>query len=329
MVAGQALTYKTTLAMVRLALVTTCMLAGTVDASAQSSITERTIGEQGAGYEMRFAYPQIGMPSADAAMQEWVQGRVDAFKDVLPQRAPQEPPYSAQLTYAVARNDETAVSVLFSYSEYTGGAHPNLVQTAFNFLMPDSARVFLPDLIGNDGIERVSDLAIADLTPRLTGPNGMSDPAWIRSGAGPYAENFDTFELLHDQIVIEFDPYDVAAYAAGPQEVRIPLSQLEDVLRPDPRAPLPSFDCVDARTAVEHAICSAMALAQLDRRTAEAFNARLRIEAVSYQPRTVRAQQQAWLAERDAACAGSTDAALVTCLEQQYAFRLTALQNFE
>ena len=65
-----------------------------------------------------------------------------ALKDVLPDRGTQEPPYSAQLTYTVARNDESVVSILFSYSIYTGGAHPNSMQTAFNFLMPDGARVF-------------------------------------------------------------------------------------------------------------------------------------------------------------------------------------------
>jgi uncharacterized protein YecT (DUF1311 family) len=277
---------------------------------------------------MRYAYPQIGIPSADAAMQDWVYALVDGFKGVLPQRSTQEPPYGAQLTYTVARNDEAVVSILFSYSIYTGGAHPNLAQTAFNFLMPDGARVFLPDVVGSDGIQRVSDLAIADLTRELTGPDAMSDETWIRTGAAPFADNFETFELLPDQIVIEFDPYAVAAYAAGPQKVRIPLAQVQDVLRPDPRVALPSFDCAEARTKVERAICGDMALAQLDRRTAEAFNMRLRFEAQSNQPATVRAQQQTWLGERDAACAATVDTALVSCLAQQYTSRLTALQNF-
>jgi uncharacterized protein len=96
-----------------------------------------------------------------------------------------------------------------------------------------------------------------------------------------------------------------------------------------PRAPLPSFDCADARSAVEQAICSDMALARLDRRTAKAFNARLRIEALGNQPPTVTAQQQAWPEECDAACADSFDAARVICLEQQYTVRLSALQNVE
>jgi len=314
--------------MFRLVLPIALLLTISGRTSAQASISQMVQTEQGDGYELRYVYPKIGIPSADATMQDWVHVLADGFKGVLPERGAQEPQYSAQLTYTVGRNDESVVSILFSYSIYTGGAHPNFTQTAFNFLMPDGARVFLPDLVGNDGIQRVSDLAIADLTRQLTGPDAMSDETWIRTGAAPFADNFETFELLPDQIVIEFDPYLVAAYAAGPQKVRIPLAQVQDVLRPDPRAPLPSFDCADARTRVERAICGDMALAQLDRRTAEAFYTRLRLEAQGNQPPTVRAQQQTWLAERDAACTATVDAALVSCLAQQYATRLTALQNF-
>ncbi len=314
--------------MFRLVLPIALLLTISGRTSAQASISQMVQTEQGDGYELRYVYPKIGIPSADATMQDWVHVLADGFKGVLPERGAQEPQYSAQLTYAVARNDESVVSILFSYSIYTGGAHPNFTQTAFNFLTPDGARVFLPDLVGNDGIQRVSDLAIADLTARLTGPDGMSDTDWINNGAAPFADNFETFELLPDQLVIEFDPYAVAAYAAGPQKVRIPLTELQDMLRPDPRAPLPSFDCADARTRVERAICSEMALAQLDRRIAEAFNMRLRFEAQGNQPPTVRAQQRAWLIERDAACAASANTALVSCLAQQYASRLTALQSF-
>jgi uncharacterized protein YecT (DUF1311 family) len=262
-------------------------------------------------------------------MEQWAQSLVDEFRRSLAARSDREPRYSAQLDYDVVRNDDSAVSILFSYWIYTGGAHPNSVTTAFNFLMPDGVRVFLPDLIGDDGIQRVSDIAIADLRPRLTGPNGMSDAAWVARGAGPTADNFESFEWLPDQLVLHFDPYAVAAYAAGPQEVHIPLGKLQDVLRPDPRVPLPSFDCAAASTAVEHAICSDMVLAQLDRRMAEAFAMRVRLEALSGEAPRVRPQQVAWLAERDAACADQSDAALVSCLKGEYAARVRALWSFQ
>jgi hypothetical protein len=165
--------------------------------------------------------------------------------------------------------------------------------------------VFLPDLIGQDGIDRVSDIAVADLTDKLTA-NSYTNPEWIRTGAlrghvktsgwpltsaGPHGDNFEGFEWLPTELVLHFDPYVVASYAEGPQQVRIPLAALQDVLRPDPRAPLPSFDCVKAVSTAEIAICSDQRLAQLDRRVAEAYAARLRYESLSRQSPRLTAQQ--------------------------------------
>jgi uncharacterized protein YecT (DUF1311 family) len=305
------------------------VMLGVPAALAQPAVTDKGMAEHGDGYDIDLAYPQIGVPAADAAIRDYVQADFSEFKGWVANRQSREAPYFAQLKYDVARDDDNIVSVLFSYSFYTGGAHPNSTQIAFNFLMPDGARVFLPDLVGTNGVQRVSDMAIGSLDAQLTGPNGMSDPDWVRTGAGPYADNFEAFEWLPDELVLEFDPYQVAAYAAGPQQVHIPLAQLQDVLRADPRAPLPSFDCELAQTLTEQAICSDMHLAQLDRRTAEAFQMRLRAEASSRQPPTIRADQQAWLGARDAACAARSGAALVSCLSDQYSARLTKLRSFE
>lgn len=299
-----------------------------VPAAAQTTVTDKTIAERGAGYEFSFDSPELGVSAADAAIQDFVQAEVATFRSWVSSRQPDEPGYFAELTYTIPRNDDSVVTVLFSYSFYTGGAHPNHTQVAFNFLMPDGVRVLLPDVIGSDGIQRVSDLAIADLNATLTGPNGTSDAEWIRTGAGPYAENFEAFEWLPDELVLHFDPYQVAAYAAGPQEVRLPWARLQDLLRPAPRTPLPSFACSNAVTAVEHAICSDMPLAQLDRRTAEAFAMRLRSEASANLPPKVRVEQQAWLGQRDAACSGASGAALVRCLTDQYRIRLNDLRSF-
>lgn len=313
----------------RLALVAFLLIVATVSpASAAVDVSDHTVEEHTASYDMSFSYPSIGIPTDDALMRDWAQSLVDDFRASVTRRTTGEPSYFAQLSYDVTRNDDSVLVVLFDYSIYTGGAHGITVQTSFDYLMPDGTRVFLPDLIGGDGIKRVSDIAVDDLTAQL-GTYGPPDVSWIRTGAGPYADNFETFEWLPDEVVLHFDPYAVAAYAAGPQQVHIPLSAVQDVLRPDPHAPLASFDCGLAETATEHAICSDQHLAQLDRRVGEAYAARLRYEGLSQQPARVKTQQVNWLAERDAACANTADAALVTCLTGQYAQRLTTLRRFE
>ena len=311
-----------------IALAAVVMLATAGLASAEVAVTDRHLDDATPTYDLRLAYPQLGLPSADAEISQWVQSLADDFKHTAAERTPAEPPYSAQLGFTVERNDDQMLVIAFVYSIFAGGAHPNTETTTFNYLLPDGLRVFVPDLLGEDGVQRVSDLAIADLTSRLLGPDVRSDASWISTGAGPYAENFESFELLNDQLVLEFDPYAVAPYAAGPQTVRIPLEALQDVIRPDPRTPLPSFDCGVAATPVELAICSDATLAQLDRRTAEAFAMRLRLEAASSAPPKVQAEQIAWLASRDAACASAQGEALVACLKPVYAARLKSLRTF-
>ena len=67
----------------------------------------------------------------------------------------------------------------------------------------------------------------------------MADPAWVAEGAGPSAENFARWALVPDGLLLLFDPYQVAPYAAGPQAVTIPRTALADVADPSgPLAPL-------------------------------------------------------------------------------------------
>jgi uncharacterized protein YecT (DUF1311 family) len=292
-------------------------------------VREQRIQEHTDAYDLDFAYPQIDVSNDDTMVQDLARSLLTGFKEAVAFRTAGEPRYFAQLTYEITRNDDRAVVMVLDYALYTGGAHPNSRRTTFNFLMPDGVRVFLPDLIGSLGIQRVSSLAIAELTAELS-TRGSADPGWIGLGAGPYADNFEAFEWLPSELVVHFDPYEVASYADGPQEVRIPRSAVQDFVRAEPRAPLPSFDCSDAASAVEQAICSDQALAQLDRRVAEAYAARLRLEAIGMRPPSVRAQQIAWLGQRDAACAGLVDAAaILDCLKAEYASRLTTLRGFD
>lgn len=128
------------------------------------------------------------------------------------------------------------------------------------------------------------------------------------------------------KLSLYFNPYQVAAYAAGPQEVHIPLSRLSDAMRPDPRAPASSFDCVLARSDVEQAICSSRDLARLDRHVAEAYADKLTWAENDAKRATARQAQRAWLKVRDATClrVGQT---LASCLMGVYQQRLKALRS--
>jgi hypothetical protein len=223
--------------------------------------------------DISIEYPQTGNAKIDAAIRRYADASFKWFAASNTDDDANQNAYMLQTTYTVERNDGKVLAILFT--EYTdmGGAHPNSDYHTLDFLLPDGAQIFLPEIVdGNRGLRRVSDVASAELLRTIgTGAEAMSDKDTIAMGAGPQADNFKDFVLLPDRLHIFFPPYQVAAYAAGPQEVFIPFARLKDVMRPDWRAPAASFDCAKAASVIEHAICADAMLARLDRQTAEAY----------------------------------------------------------
>jgi uncharacterized protein YecT (DUF1311 family) len=284
------------------------------------------IAEKHKQYEIDVDYPKTGNKTIDEDIASWARLQVAAFKDDAAGNDDDSAsgPYQLGIGFQVARNDDKAFAVLFTYSTYEGGAHPNLVFQTMNFLMPDGWHVYLQEIFTEAGLKKISKLATADLDKQLIGPDGMGDKDWIARGAGPAWDNFGAFVLLPDTLDISYAPYNVAPYAAGGQETKIPLAPLKPFLRANWRAPAPSFDCAKAATAVEKTICSDASLARQDRDVAEAYRQKTSgSDEAAKKP--IRDAQRAWLASRATRCGGKKGAAAVACLTSLYEARLTAL----
>lgn len=145
-----------------------------------------------------------------------------------------------QYEYAVSYAEFTSphfVSYRFDIYEDTGGAHPNGFYRTFVF---DKAgnEVLLPALFapGADYVSKISAEARAQVSAELKnrlGPDAVSDPSIFGEGLAPKTENFQNFVLDEDTLRFFIPPYQAAAYAAGPFEVDIPLSDLAGMLAPD------------------------------------------------------------------------------------------------
>lgn len=286
-------------------------------------ITVREIKQQRPTHEIEISYPHTGLQRIDAEIEPWARKLATDFASEATE-AGETRPWSSELSFEIPRNDGNVLSIVFTHYTYTGGAHPNSSFQTFHFLLPDGYRADLAELFSPRGIKRISDISISQLRQNLAGPDGMSDSDWINRGAGPNARNFDNFVLTPRELIVLFDAYQVAAYAAGPQEVKIPLSQLRDTLRRDPRAPAASFECEAARAPIESGICSSRDLARLDRLMAEAYVDFLTWEADEPKRRAVQQAQRAWIAQRDATC-GNAGARVVACLTPLYEARIKVL----
>lgn len=114
-------------------------------------------------------------------------------------------------------------SIVFTNSFYTGGAHPNSGYSTFTFDVANGTQLQLEDLFVDGTIpwDSISALVQDDLNTRLT---DMTDAATIELGTGMNPDNYKSWALTPDSLIFFFDPYQVAAYAAGPQQSEIPLS---------------------------------------------------------------------------------------------------------
>ncbi|HEY4124349.1 MAG TPA: DUF3298 and DUF4163 domain-containing protein, partial [Rhizomicrobium sp.] len=190
-------------------------------------------------YEIDVAYPQTGNKPVDAAIADWAKKEVADFKNDVAGNSNDDSsigPNTLDISFDVARNDDKVFAIVFTESTFEGGAHPNTNFRTMNFLMPDGWQVYLPEIFTQAGLKKISQLAIADLDKQLMGPDSMSDKDWIARGAGPDWDNFGDFVLLPNALDIQYAPYNVAAYAAGPQETKLPLIPLKPYLRADWRA---------------------------------------------------------------------------------------------
>jgi hypothetical protein len=137
------------------------------------------------------------------------------------------------IVYLVASSLHTA-SYIFTTYEDTLGAHGNTFFHTFTFDTKTGKALSLSDIFlpGSDYLATLSTKSRA-LLPGVIGDG--ADTGMISSGTTPDEKNFSNFFFDNADFVVLFDPYQVAPYAAGPQTLRIPVTALADILKPEYR----------------------------------------------------------------------------------------------
>ncbi|MFN8448076.1 MAG: DUF3298 and DUF4163 domain-containing protein [Anaerolineae bacterium] len=140
--------------------------------------------------------------------------------------------YELDVTYATSQRGDNLLSLIFTEYVYTGGAHPTTVFKTFTFDL-HADRVLMLDDLFKPGIDPYPTLGatVEDLLRQQLA--GISDDDFIHSGAGENPDNYQNFALDGSDLVFYFPPAQVAAHAAGPQILRVPLSALSSILAPE------------------------------------------------------------------------------------------------
>lgn len=139
--------------------------------------------------------------------------------------------YELDITYETSQYSDTVLTLIFTTYQYSGGAHGSTIIQTYTFDLANQNVIHLDDLFTNtgDALAIIAPLVEADITAKL---GDMLDANWLAQGSGTDPQNYQTFSLSGDSITFYFQQYQVAAYAAGIQQVTIPLSELSSVLAP-------------------------------------------------------------------------------------------------
>jgi hypothetical protein len=138
------------------------------------------------------------------------------------------------ISYTVALAQDDLVSIDFKIGSYfQGAAHPNSYSDTLNFDLKNGKVLKLADLFkpGTKYLQAIANYCIADLKKQSSEKGLMAEE--IEKGAAAKADNYLGWTITKRGLGIGFDPYQVGPYAAGPQFVLVPYSDLKDLINPD------------------------------------------------------------------------------------------------
>lgn len=197
-------------------------------------------------YEIDARYPQLtgGSNPNFEKFNQLVRGSVTKKmagfkKDMAPDESEEPRPEGSMgsdlnVSYEVAVAQDDLISVEFSVgSYYQGAAHPNTFSEVFNYDLKNGKQLKLADLFkpGAKYLQAIANYCIADLKKQAK-DKGL-EGAEIENGAAPNAKNYQSWTITRKGLGINFDAYQVGPYAAGPQFVLVPYSNLKDLINPE------------------------------------------------------------------------------------------------
>jgi hypothetical protein len=142
--------------------------------------------------------------------------------------------YSNYQQLGVARHDEAVVSLISLSSLYSGGSHPNSVQTAYNLDIENQRLLHLEDVILEEAAPELAKLVRARVDEKFTmidGGNGLfEDYGDIIDNSMVYGNMTPYWYMNNEGLVIFYNQYELGPYAAGIIKAELPYADLKGIL---------------------------------------------------------------------------------------------------
>ncbi len=185
-------------------------------------IKKEVIREETASVVISAAYPVFTNDTLSDMMRVRALNRIDSFKVDVPTDT--DRPYTLDSDYARFEYNGI-ITYVFTTSVDTGGAHANHMRDTVTFSAEGEVLTFEKIFKNEDSVRKVFSAYITELR------NGTQydTELWLE-GLKPLKENYNRFIINADGIVFLFDPYDIAPYSEGFQDIFVPRAIFEEYL---------------------------------------------------------------------------------------------------
>jgi hypothetical protein len=132
--------------------------------------------------------------------------------------------------------NDNLISIAFTEGTYSrGAAHGNSLTQVLNYDVKGGKKIALADLFKDKSkyLSVIASYCQKELKDRARKPDSLILEDIIDTGVGPRADNYRAWNITTKGLWITFDPYQVAASAAGPQHILVPYSILKDIIKPE------------------------------------------------------------------------------------------------
>lgn len=181
-------------------------------------------------------YPQFNKPWLDEQLKAVAMAHVDSFLQQAREFAADDDrtrQYALDIDFSVRLLNGQLLSMLYTVYENYAGAHPSTTTVSVNADLAAGRLLTFADLFrpGTAYLPVIARVSIDRLRQQLEN----CDEDWLQRGAGPALENYNVFYLTPYALAVHFNHYQVACYAAGPQEITFAINEepVSGLIRPD------------------------------------------------------------------------------------------------
>lgn len=215
---------------------------------------EKTFEENTDWYEVKIKYPEQNAGAADFIFKQWndfanefqlrsIKSRADAQEKLGLGEMPEQK-YSFLADYKLVEGGTlfgtSTLTYVFTVYNYTGGAHGG-TQIA-TYTTDEYGKVYSSeDILPSSKLEKINKYVFEEIQKlrktRLTSDDSglskseieelLKDDSWAKEGTAPTRENYSVVWPEGNNIVISFGQYQVASYAEGMYEVKLPKKMLD------------------------------------------------------------------------------------------------------